>query len=572
MRTIKKTLMLAACLTLLAGVSSAQWPTTVEEHLHVAVGPETYANHPYTIPYSADRTFIAFHYYPDTGPTYQIIDRYGRLEYPEPQRIWPGDDPDYWNYWFAVPDGEGGVFTTKCEPPNLPELYIKAQRISSRAELLWGDTGQSVYRYPENGTSVELDICQAGNGTSYIVIAYWDLVSIRPRLYLQRLNSEGEPVWPDSGMVVSSSPESGYRPCLVGDDQGGCYVIWEDNRWPYSTGALYMQRFDSLGNRLWEPDSGRFICAETWFYQVIPDGENGFILQANPGGPSYNTVFRISPEGEILWSRDHVSWYYWANICSGEPGFFYLTFPYYPGFPFILDEVGIYAQRMDIQGNTYWPTNWPTEPGAEMAYVEGLNFDTVHSDLHCRYHNGRLFCTYQFYVDNFHRLPHYLYVQALDTNGDKQFVDIGTLLAVLNEEDGELIRYATVTPDDLGGVTTVWIHEYDEGFEKDLYAKHVNADGSIGGPSWPPDQQYQPGNPFLSVSNQTIHYTLSIPGEVSIEIYNVLGRQLSSTSFFHQQAGAFSTPLSTDGLASGIYFLRLSTPLGEAVQKVAVVR
>ncbi|MFH1733067.1 MAG: hypothetical protein ABIE92_00005, partial [bacterium] len=273
MSTIKKTLMLAACLTLLASVSSAQWPTTVEEHLNVVVGPETFVDHPYTFPYSADRTFIAFEHWYDTGPAYQIIDRYGRLEYPEPQRIWPGDILEYLYYWLAVPDGEGGVLATKCDPPNIPEIYFKAQRVSPNGELLWGEAGQLVYPYPVNGTSVELDICQAGNGTSYIVIAYWDLISIHPRLYLQRLTAEGDPAWPDSGIVVSPLPETGMEPRVVPDDQGGCYVIWRDGRWPYTVaGALYMQRFDSLGNRLWEPDSGRFICAETWFYQVIPDG------------------------------------------------------------------------------------------------------------------------------------------------------------------------------------------------------------------------------------------------------------------------------------------------------------
>ncbi|MBU1652909.1 T9SS type A sorting domain-containing protein [bacterium] len=108
-----------------------------------------------------------------------------------------------------------------------------------------------------------------------------------------------------------------------------------------------------------------------------------------------------------------------------------------------------------------------------------------------------------------------------------------------------------------------------------MLAKRVDSNGNLGGQVWAaPPLQLDPegGSPFLSVTNQTVHYTLSVPGEVSIELYNVLGRQLSSSSFFHQQVGAFSTSLPTDGLASGLYFLRLSTPLGEAVQKVVVVR
>ncbi|MBU0519207.1 T9SS type A sorting domain-containing protein [bacterium] len=553
---------------LLPLIASAQWPTTVEEHLEIAVGPETNLSNPITLQLSADRTLVVLRHGPSTGPVYQIIDRYGRLEFPESQLLWPAVSQVDDGYLRVISDGDGGAIVgwENMAPPQDPGISV--QRINSLGEIQWGDSARFVFSWENSYWGIiGWDIC-ARSGGGFFAVMSQDDSGLPDNLYLQRLDNNGNRMWSETGIVACPSNNQTTEPIVISDESGGCYIIWKDFR-STTYGKLFMQRYDSDGNRMWEPDSGRFICYHTWFHQVIPDGENGFILQSNPGPTDYNTIYRIGPDGDILWEREEVSWYYWATISTGEPGFFYLCFPYYPGFPYILDEVGIYAQKMDIQGNTHWPTN----PGAEMAYVEQWAFSQSSMDLHCRYQDGRLFGIYEFHRLGNESIPRMLYVQALNESGEKLFGNLGSLVAMLNEQGYERFRWASVAPDDDGGVTCVWDRNFDLGISHDLYGKHINANGSIGGPIWPPNQLPDPNrDPFLSVSNQTITYSLSIPGEVSIELYNVLGQQLSSESFFHQQAGAFSARLPTAGLSSGIYFLRLSTPIGEAVQKVAVVR
>jgi len=69
-------------------------------------------------------------------------------------------------------------------------------------------------------------------------------------------------------------------------------------------------------------------------------------------------------------------------------------------------------------------------------------------------------------------------------------------------------------------------------------------------------------NPFNPVT--TIEYELSISGEVSLVIYNLMGEEVTSPVEGYQQAGQYKVVWNGSKLSSGIYFYRLQT--GDLVQ------
>ncbi len=90
-------------------VSHAYWPTTIEENLSISADPDTNEMWPVALPFSDGRTFVVV----DKGwigNCYQIIDRYGELQYPVPQPLTPANAIGYNKEPHVVTDGEGGVF------------------------------------------------------------------------------------------------------------------------------------------------------------------------------------------------------------------------------------------------------------------------------------------------------------------------------------------------------------------------------------------------------------------------------------------------------------------------------
>ena len=191
------------------------------------------------------------------------------------------------------------------------------------------------------------DISIDGQG-GLLITADKDNGSSWSDIWAQRLDSQEQPLWGDSGSLVINYPNSQLSPKITYRSDGGAYIVWRDSRNGGSYyGDLYYQGLYPWGSQIWINGGILIYSWDPWLYDVIPDGEGGFILHCGTG--NYNFAFRVNSGGFLLWRRVPVSWWPWASIIEGEPGFFYLGYE---------DQnfTGIFAQRMDIHGNTYWPT------------------------------------------------------------------------------------------------------------------------------------------------------------------------------------------------------------------------
>jgi hypothetical protein len=304
----------------------------------------------------------------------------------------------------------------------------------------------------------------------------------------------------DSGIVAQYTPEGVENPLVAPDEMGGCFVIWEDNRSGPGVNEIFAQHLDEYGNRLWAQEL--YICQDTWTRMLIPDGQGGIIIQANPGGSDFNTHWRISATGQILWARQRLSWYYWAKTVPGEPGFFYLGFDY---------EFGTYGQRIDVNGNNYWPTWGSGQVGALMAMPPSTNWphDSEWDDYLYRY--PYFYGLYAYRRENIPIMCR-LYTNALDIDGNQIMGVTGAQLASIDTGYFEF-RDKNIVVDDEGGIQAVWHTLLNDG----VYAKRCNADGSLGGP-FPLKVTLTPHNPPIQIpfSGGTFSFDIAIADTDSV--------------------------------------------------------
>ncbi|GBE29218.1 hypothetical protein BMS3Bbin04_00230 [bacterium BMS3Bbin04] len=77
-------------------------------------------------------------------------------------------------------------------------------------------------------------------------------------------------------------------------------------------------------------------------------------------------------------------------------------------------------------------------------------------------------------------------------------------------------------------------------------------------------------NPFNSTTN--VRYSLSKPGEVSLDIYDLLGRHVVSLFTGRQSQGTHEVMFDASDLASGSYFLRLEADKHSVNRKLILVK
>jgi hypothetical protein len=85
------------------------------------------------------------------------------------------------------------------------------------------------------------------------------------------------------------------------------------------------------------------------------------------------------------------------------------------------------------------------------------------------------------------------------------------------------------------------------------------------------DQNYP--NPFNP--STTISFAMGNAGDVRLTVYDVLGRQVATLVDDHMPAGTFHVAWnagSTGALASGVYFYRLQTPVGQQVRSMVLLK
>ena len=72
-------------------------------------------------------------------------------------------------------------------------------------------------------------------------------------------------------------------------------------------------------------------------------------------------------------------------------------------------------------------------------------------------------------------------------------------------------------------------------------------------------------------SRATIHYAVPAPGRVQVRVFDVAGRSVVNLFDGIRPEGRYTVPFVRDGLASGIYFVRIETGTEVSTAKAVVL-
>ena len=227
------------------------------------------------------------------------------------------------------------------------------------------DSGQASQTFPVQKVTPD--------GTVYT--AWLDNRRGSTNLYLNSFDTAGQPRWQNDLLV--NPPQTGYTaaaPILLFDLDQNVTVVWE------AQGALWLQKFDSHGNRLWvEPAqmlSSGFDTFANWGVNIVyaaADGASGLYIGYSfmahvyvqrfdeTGSPIWQEAVRLDPDGSSSWV---------ATLATDALHNLAVTWP---------DPVAhlVYLQRLNPAGVKLWSAPLQVNTGA-MAwppYGEAVAFD-----------------------------------------------------------------------------------------------------------------------------------------------------------------------------------------------------
>ena len=171
------------------------------------------------------------------------------------------------------PRGEGAGVRSDHPSPGL-----SPQRREVRKSPGWQPNGIAVC---DTAPSALPKIVSDGNSGAIIcwTECYRDQVSLDDDIYAQRVDSGGNFVWATQGVPVCSLKGSySNYPAMISDGRGGSIIAWEDSRGGLGYTRVFAQRLDSLGNRLWG-ENGMLVCNQmSGYVDLCTDGHGGAII------------------------------------------------------------------------------------------------------------------------------------------------------------------------------------------------------------------------------------------------------------------------------------------------------
>jgi len=197
----------------------------------------------------------------------------------------------------ALNDGNF-VFTWADKRSADTDIY--AQKINLAGDLLWGSylivySDQNELARPQVNPRI---VKTSDNG----VIIVWEdfrLDTQNPDLFAQKISASGIKQWSEQGIALCTAEFAQVGPRLASDNNGGCFVVWDDLRNGNAPNVdIYAQHLSASGNALWEAN-GKAIC-------IAPNEQSGSLIKV-----SNNIVF-IN----------------WMDIRNGSVGIYYQALTY----------------------------------------------------------------------------------------------------------------------------------------------------------------------------------------------------------------------------------------------------
>jgi len=155
----------------------------------------------------------------------------------------------------------GGEFVFTWQDQRNPDPDIYAQKINLSGQTLWGD--YLVVYSDHNGLArPQLNPRITKTSDNGVVIVWEDhrLDTQNPDLFAQKISAAGTKLWADDGIALCTAEFAQIGPRMSPDNNGGCFVVWDDLRNGNSPNDdIYAQHLSSTGAALWDAN-GKAVC------------------------------------------------------------------------------------------------------------------------------------------------------------------------------------------------------------------------------------------------------------------------------------------------------------------------
>lgn len=341
------------------------------------------------------------------------------------------------------------------------------------------------------------------------------------KIYTQKFSSTGTSVWhPTYDTVYALGAGQAFNPPYIySDGNGGALYSWYDARSGSQT--CYVQRFNSAGTRL-------------------------FPLNGSAGNTTAGMV--RNTQQACFNPNTNETFLFWKEANSTQTQF------------------SLVGQRFNAAGDRQW-----TDAGLTVIPLAQGSFSTLTTQAvdtnAILYINDAVFGG----TDNI------IKTAKFNRNGTIAW-NSGALMTISPTTGAKSRIDARINVNKMSIV--VWSDSRNG--SPDIYAQNINNNGTLGGPSsvqqistQTPDafalKQNYP-NPFNPTTN--IVYNLKTNSVVTLKVFNMLGKEVSSMNFGTQSAGSYSYTLDAGklNLSSGIYYYSIQAGDFKDTKKMMLVK
>lgn len=538
MKTKKILLQTTFLILAIASFSLSQWSTDPNNNLIVGYGLD-----PHICSDSAGGCYITYDYeniYYPRKLALERLDKYGYKPWGTLKQIL-GETPEQ-SGAEIIEDGEGGVIVCYIDRyENLPywTQRVKVQKVDSNGNFLWGQTGVRVTLDELNHGLQQL----VTDGSGGCVITWKTTNGI---FYVNRISSNSERLWSDSGILLGISNYSGTEPKIIRASDGNYYV---------ETGE-YIYRIR---------DNGEIVRKDSvTLGYIVPDPEGGIVLSGRvwSGMIPKLVAQRKDSIGNNLWPEPYVE---------------------------IADSLDIGTSLNIIANNDYYNYGWLGKKNgvAEILQIQSLRIDGTKlfiggtislSDAPTSITSIPIIPSSD--GSNIYAWTHWDSPQTYNANYARRIDSSGSdiwkkILVLLNEPS---LGYLSMTNDCAGGAIGVGYLNNDFAIRVLKVSVYGNLGEVITG-----SENYYEGisieqsllyqnypNPFNSTTN--IKYQVNREGRIRIALYNVLGEELKILSDEYKTIGTYSLIFNSIELPSGVYLYALQTGSEVIFKKLTILK
>ncbi len=250
------------------------------------------------------------------------VDLYGQHLSADGSILWPtlngipianGDGDESYNTMWS--DGAGGLMIGYVRAVSTTEnLYIK--RFLPNGLMAW-DQPLHIMPNPVSQNKIKM----APIGDSSFVFTWMDWRHTDPDIYAQRVDINGIAIWPEPIVVFSDSTATlralQENPRIVQTSDNAVIIVWEDKRNDPVAADLYAQKINLSGQRLWNPDGVPLCIAD--FGQLSPrmsadDNGGCYVVWDDARNDDKIDIYtqHLSSNGSFLWTANGLA------VCTSQ--------------------------------------------------------------------------------------------------------------------------------------------------------------------------------------------------------------------------------------------------------------